>query len=802
MNDYIFNDAEKYIQINKTDLPTPWINYISNGHMHGFVSHVGGGTLWLENPARYKLTRYRSFNMPIDSPGFYIYIREKDGTIWSPTFRPAEEKLNDYHAEHMPGKSRFVAEKNGTKATLTLYIAPDYDICVWDLSIINNDTDKEFDVFAYMELSQQKILDEFMNEYYWRHMHKTWFDNSNEILFYLNHREDKIEPQKIPLVYFSSDRKVESYSGDRDAFMGNYRFENNPLAVENGTCTNDEINSGEACCALHIKLSCKKGMSENAAFFIGAEQGGITDFENAKKKATNAVNNLRNSENKVKQEEKLDLFWNDFLSKFECRIPDENAMRQINIWGPVASVHTARYSRCINVNAPGTRTLGYRDTCQDMFAMTYRDAKMCEDRLLYLLSKQYKAGNAIHCEGDNKNCLPDFKVRCDDHLWPSMLAYYLICETGDIDILNKKVCYLADDHMSEGEQATVWEHLLAAVEFTQNNLGAHGLPLTFNGDWNDIIHKFSENGLGESVFAGQQYAYVLRLLLELAKHIGDHKSEEKLNSYLEMQQNSILKNAWNGKWWYRCFDDDGNPIGSEDDEFGKIWINSQTWSVIGNLGTYDMQRKAMDEVNKRLDTGVGLMKLSPGFETWPKVKEPFSGYNPGTGENGAVFCHAHTWAVVAEAMLGNAELAWKYYNDLVPHNALNKVGLECYKSEPYTWCSNIVGYPNNKHGWGNISHISGTVTWMNVAATQYLLGVRPVLGGIVLDPCIPGEWDGYKVKRLFRGCTLNISFENPEHIEKGVKYIEYNGKRFDGNFIDASQLKDKKELDILVIMGK
>ena len=132
----------------------------------------------------------------------------------------------------------------------------------------------------------------------------------------------------------------------------------------------------------------------------------------------------------------------------------------------------------------------------------------------------------------------------------------------------------------------------------------------------------------------------------------------------------------------------------------------------------------------------------------------------------------------------------------------SKVGLECYKSEPYTWCSNIVGYPNNKHGWGNISHISGTVTWMNVAATQYLLGVRPVLGGIVLDPCIPGEWDGYKVKRLFRGCTLNISFENPEHIEKGVKYIEYNGKRFDGNFIDASQLKDKKELDILVIMGK
>lgn len=797
---YKFNDNKKSITIHKIDLPAPWINYISNGHMHGFVSQAGGGMLWLDNPARCKLTRYRSFNIPIDSPGFYIYIREKDGTIWSPTFRPVETNLDSYYAEHMPGKSVFHAEKDGTKAILTLYIAPDYDVCIWNLELLCENKDNEFDVFAYMELCQQKIMDEFMNEYYWRHMHKTWFDKESKVLLYLNHRGDNVEPQKIPLVYFASDRNIESFSGDRDAFLGNYRSEQDPIAVEKGVCNNEVIQSGESCCALHVKVFCKRGISEKTSFFLGAELGGITDFESAKERAFKIVSALRNEGIKNEQEQKLDCKWEEFLNKFTCEIPDKNAQRQINIWGPIASMHTARYSRSINVNAPGTRTLGYRDTCQDMFAMTYRDAKMCKDRLLYLLSKQYESGNAIHCEGDDKNSLPDFKVRCDDHLWPSMLAYYLICETGDIDILNKKVCYLADDHISEGKEATVWEHLLAAVEFTQNNLGAHGLPLTFNGDWNDIIHKFSEKGLGESVFAGQQYAYVLQILLDIAKYIGDNSAAEKLSNYLEMQQKNILENAWNGKWWYRCFDDEGRPIGSENDEFGKIWINSQTWSVIGNSGTKEMQIQAMNEVNKRLDTGIGLMKLSPGFETWPKVKEPFSGYNPGTGENGAVFCHAHTWAVIAEAMLGNAKLAWKYYNDLVPHNAINKVGLECYKSEPYTWCSNIVAFPNNKQGWGNISHISGTVTWMNIAATQYLLGVRPALDGLILDPCIPEEWDCFKVCRIYRDCRLNIIFLNPDHIQKGVKYVEVNGKRLEGNFIKANEILN--DANIKVIMGK
>lgn len=801
MNGYIFDDEKRSICIEKTDMPGPWINYLSNGHMHGFVSQCGGGLLWIENAAKYRITRYRMHNLPIDSPGFYIYIREKDGTVWSPTFRPIETKLDKFNANHFPGKTVFTAEKNNLEAVLTLFIMLEYDILTWKLDIINkNNSSTEIDVFAYAELSQQRWLDEQTNGYYWRHMHKTWFDRDSQTIQYLYQFPAPGDVEKLPLVYFASNRKIQSFSGDRDAFVGNYRYEKNPIAVEKGICGNEEIQSGEPCAALHTKIHINANCKENVTFYLGAVSGGLTHCNELQEKIKLDLNELRNIKKVDEQENKLDSWWNEFLGKFECMIPDENAQRQINIWGPIDSVNTARYSRSVNANAPGTRTLGFRDTCQDMLAITYRNSEVAKDRLKFLMSKQYKTGNAIHCLGFNDDDLPDYHTRCDDHMWLAFLVYSLIAETGDVNLLNETVPYLGVDHLSEGEEATVWEHLIAGVNFTENNLGEHGLPLTLRGDWNDIIGKFSQKGKGESVFAAQQYVVVLNYMIEIAEFIDDNNSLEYLKKCKEKQVENITRHSWNGEWWYRCFDDDGNPIGSKKNDFGKIWLNSQTWAVISETGTREQQRNAMDAVKKYLDTDMGLVKLTPGFETWPNVKDPFSGYNPGNGENGAVFCHAHTWAIIAEAKLGNSELAWKYYNDLIPHNIISKIGVDKYKAEPYSWCSNIVGYPNNKQGWGNISHISGTVAWMNVAATQYLLGVRPVLDGIVFEPCIPKKWDEYTVKRVYRGVKLNIKFLNPEHKSGGVTNIEVNGEIINNNHLPYELIKNLNEANIKVVL--
>ena len=184
----------------------------------------------------------------------------------------------------------------------------------------------------------------------------------------------------------------------------------------------------------------------------------------------------------------------------------------------------------------------------------------------------------------------------------------------------------------------------------------------------------------------------------------------------------------------------------------------------------------MESVAERLDAEIGLKAMAPGFKTFPEVTDPFSGYGPGCAENGSIFCHANTWAIIAETKIGRADMAWKYYTQLIPENVMNHVGLAKYKGEPYAWTSMITGPENGAFGWANCTQISGTAAWMDVAATQYLLGVRAEPEGLRIDPCIPSDWPEYKVTRRFRGAEVQITVRDPNGKNSGVSACGINGK--------------------------
>ncbi len=806
MNYYEFNDSKCEIKIYRHALKSPWINYLSNGRMHAFISQAGGGFAWWENPLNYRITRYRMYNLPIDSPGFYVYIRRKDGTAWSPTFRPCETVLDDWCAAHMPGKTVFQARKGDLEAKLAFFISADYDTLVWDLELSNKSSENvEVDVFAYVELSQLVWKQEIFSGYYWRHMLKTWYDSEMESLLYLHHFQYHPEKDKVPLVYFASTEPVKSYSGSRDDFMGPYRDERNPLGVERGYCGNENLSCGEPCAALQNTLLISGNSAKRVCFFLGVVPGALVDFARTKSKIAEDLSELRKPGTVDEQCEKIKMWWEKHLDIYKCTIPDKDAQRQINIWNPVNCVHTARYSRSVNTNAPGVRGIGFRDTCQDMLAIAYRNPEWAEETLMLLLSWQYKDGHCVHTIPTDKNDMPDIGIHCDNHLWLPLLAYSIIAEKGDFSLLERKAPYLADDHISFTEPATVWEHLLAAIHFTEEHLGAHGLPLTLKGDWNDIIGKFSQRGHGESVFAGQQYVKVLKIMTEIAEAYGDYNSSKWLKENMVRQEKALLDCAWDGKWWLRGFDDDGNPVGSVNSEFGKLFLNPQSWAVISGVGEPWQLKEAMEAVHQHLDTGIGIKKLMPGFKTWPDVSDSFTGYGPGCGENGAIFCHANAWAIIAEALLGNGSRAWKYFTQIIPHNVLNKVGIDKYQAEPYAWVSNIVGPENPRFGWANVCQITGTAAWMDVAATQYLLGIRPVIGGICIDPCIPANWKSLSISRIYQGCRLNIDIDNRHGVEKGMLFVFVDGKAvdFDGvAVIPSHMIKGKSVVNIRACMGQ
>ncbi len=792
MSLYSFDDDSRAVLIHRPQVPHPWINYLSNGRLHAFVSQAGGGFAWWKTPTLFRLTRYRMFHLPIDSPGFYVYVRPRGAPAWSPTWRPCETPLDEWQAAHRPGRTAFTARKGDLAATLELFVAPDHDALVWDLRLSNvGAAGAECDVFAYVELSQFGWLTEVLYGYYVRHHLRTWFEADSAALCYLFRHERHVRQPDMPLVYFAGTAPVESFSGDRDAFAGWYRSERNPAAVERGRCGNESLPTGQPCAALHNRVSVAPGGERRLGFFLGAAPEACPKFPQALAAMKGALSALRAEGAIDEQRQKLDAWWAEHLAAFEGDIPDADARRQINLWTPVQCVHTARYSRAVNTWAPGVRGVGFRDTCQDMLSMATRKPDWARRELLFLLSQQFADGHTVHTSFPEDAAPPEESLRSDDHLWPVMLAHALVCETGEPALLRQRVPYLAADLKGTDGEGSVWEHLLAAMRFTETHLGDHGIPLTFHSDWNDIIGKFSVRGRGESVFAGQQYAYVLRLMRELAEALGDAAAAEQIAAWRHKQLAALAACAWDGDWWRRGFDDDGNPVGSRQCGFGKIFLNPQSWAVLADCGTDRQRCRGMDQVADQLDTGVGLKIITPGFATWPEETDPFSGYAPGTGENAAIFCHANTWAVIAEAMLGNATRAWKYFRQLIPHLAAQHVGVERYQAEPYAWVSNIVGPENPRFGWANVEQVTGTAAWMDIAPTQYLLGVRAEIAGLRVDPCTPPEWGEFRVRRRFRGCDVDIRVRNDGGVEKGVAAVRVDGREIDlsrGPVIPAAAL--------------
>lgn len=802
---YTFDDDRQAIDIHRYDLPQPWINYLSNGDMHAFISQAGGGFAWWKSASELRLTRYRAYHAPIDSPGPYVYIREQDGTVWSPSIRPVETPLDSWVCSHLPGRTVFTAKRGDIEAQLEFFIAPDHNVLVWDLTLLNSGSkDIEVDVFAFAEYDQHDAINAMSWGYYQRHMLSSWFCEDTQAVKYLYRNFYIPIARKHPMVYMAGTRPLASYSGDRDDFFGNYRSERRPAGVENNHCGNKVVSCGEACGALHNKITIPAGSKEHLNFFLGAATGAMEDFEAGQALAKRDLDALRKEGAVEQQRIKLQQWWADHFSTYHAQLPDELIARHVNIWTPVNTVHTGRYSRSVNNLAPGIRGVGFRDTCQDMMSIAYRKPDWAIENMRYLMSQQFEDGHAVHTAFPVEGKKPSTSLHSDDHLWLPLLAYAILSETGDLSLLEEKVPYLAEDAQSPAAEATIWEHLLACVRFTESHLGQHDIPLTLASDWNDIIGRFAKKGKGESTFAGMQYIVALRQLIEIAHSHNDAQAASWLQDCLNRQELALNACAWDGKWWRRGFDDDGNPVGTQGADFGNLFLNPQSWAVLAGIGTREQRLEGMDEVSKQLDTGIGLKILTPGFKTYPEVHDPFSGYGPGTGENGAIFCHANTWAIIAEAMLGRATQAWKYYTQLIPENVTRNVGIDTYQAEPYAWVSNIVGPENPRFGWGNVTQVTGTATWMDVAATQYLLGVRAVLGGLRIDPCIPSAWKRYTVERVFNGCKVTINVENPNGHEHGLAVLEVDGENIDlglGPIIPRKQLAGKQEVKVRAVLG-
>jgi cellobiose phosphorylase len=238
--------------------------------------------------------------------------------------------------------------------------------------------------------------------------------------------------------------------------------------------------------------------------------------------------------------------------------------------------------------------------------------------------------------------------------------------------------------------------------------------------------------------------------------------------------------AWDGAWYARAFDDAGLPLGVAGEAEQEISLNPQTWAIIGQVADPEQARLALESAHTRLNTRFGLALMGPPYTRGSDRVRGTSTYPPGAKENGGIFCHANTWAIIAAAQLGLGDRAYQYYRQILP---LARHDSDVYAAEPYVYSQNICGPEHDKFGLARNAWLTGTASWTYVAGTQYILGIRPTYRGLQIDPCIPREWKGFKATRHFRGADYEIEVKNPAHVSRGVAEMQVDGEMIAGSTV-------------------
>ena len=380
------------------------------------------------------------------------------------------------------------------------------------------------------------------------------------------------------------------------------------------------------------------------------------------------------------------------------------------------------------------------------------------------------------------------EYRSDDCLWLFNTVPAYVKETGDQDFYLKVLPY------ADKGEATVFGHLRRAIEFNLERSGAHDLPCGLAADWNDCLQLGQK---GETVFVSMQLRYALKTYIEICDLLKSAHEKKWASAELKKLDDALEKHAWDGEWYLRAYRDDGLKFGSKENEEGSIYLNPQSWAILSGHAGEDRAMQILEKVDEHLATEYGVALCDPPYEKTDHsvIKAPL--FNKGMKENAAIFCHTQGWIVMALALSGNGNRAYKYYRSYLP-SAFNDRA-EVRETEPYVYAQSTNSKYNMRFGSSRNPWLSGTTTWAYYTAAQYILGIRPDYDAIVIDPCIPTHWKGFKAERIWRGNKLSIEVVNPEGVQKGVKIIEINGDSIQGNRIPVSILKEHNHVG--VIMG-
>ena len=787
-----FDNASREYVIDRVDVPASWTNYIGLKDFYGVFNHTAAGYVLYKSPEYHRITRFRP-NGSVDGPGHYVYLRDNDtGDFWSVSWQPVGKPKEHYSCRHGLSYSKYLCDYSGINAQQTLFAAIDDPVEIWDVRLRNDSGKKRnLSVFSYLEFSFHQIPMD--NQNFQMSLYATGSRYEDGII------EEDLYYEEDGFQFFTADFTPDGFDCCRDAFLGDYRTERNPQAVETGKCSGSFRKGGNHCGALMKTITLEPGQEQRLLFLLG--EGGLETGRTMRRKYTQQRVDRDFAETAK--------FWDERLKCLQVSTPSEAMNTELNIWNLYQSEINVMFSRFTSFIEVGGRVgLGYRDTAQDAMMVVHADPEGCKKRIVQLLKALTYEGYGLHLfeprwfepeekqqsfksptvvpTPDKSQIVHGLKDACaDDALWLVSSIVQYVRETGDVGFVDTVVRY------ADGGEGTVYDHMKRILDFSAKQVGAHGICKGLRADWNDCLNL----GGGESAMVSFLHYWAICNFVELAKKLGRQDDA----AYYETMAAAVKKigrqELWDGQWFIRGITAKGRKIGTQADTEGRVHMESNTWAVLSGVADPEQGKLAMDAVDEYLYTPYGLMLNAPCF-TVPDDDIGFvTRVYPGLKENGSIFSHPNPWAWCAEAVLGRGSRAMKFYDALCP--AMQNDRIEVRKAEPYSYCQFVSGRDHTTFGEAHHPFMTGSAGWAYYAATQYLLGVRPEFDSLTVDPCIPADWKEFTVDRIWRGAEYRIRVTNPKGVEKGVAEIRLNGETVDSIPVQAPGSVSEIE----VIMG-
>jgi cellobiose phosphorylase len=792
------DDAREYV-ISRPDTPLPWINYLGSEEYFGIISNTAGGYSFYRDARLRRLTRYRYNNAPYDLGARYLYLSDDEsGDSWSPSWQPTQAPLDEYVCRHGLGYTVIGSRRSGIAAE-TLYFVPlGETLEIWRTRITNERaTAARLSLFGAIEFCLWDAQDDATN------FQRNFSVGEVEVEDGVVYHKSEYRERRDHFAYFACSGPVADYDTQRESFLGPYRGWDRPLAVERGRCGNSVAHGWAPCGAHRVELELEAGATREVVLLLGyAENDSGAKFDPPGSQRIDKRRVRPTIERYLEPDEveaalgRLRESWRETLAALQVATPSEHVNRTVNVWNAYQCMVTFNLSRSASFFESGIgRGMGFRDSTQDLLGFVHMVPERARERILDIAATQLPTGGAYHqyqplTKRGNDAVGSGFN---DDPLWLVLAVAAYVKETGEWPILDEQVPY--DNEL--GSESPLFEHLERSIRYTLERLGPHGLPLIGRADWNDCLNLncFSETpgesfqttenregGVAESVFIAGLFVLAAEEMAQLSEHRGQADEAATYRAAAAQMDAAVREHGWDGEWFRRAYDSFGNPVGSAQNAEGRIFIEPQGMCVMAGIGLDDGKAaQALAAVERQLATRHGLVLHQPAFTRYYLEYGEIGSYPPGYKENAGIFCHTNPWVMIAETLVGDGDRAFDYYLRINP-SAREGLG-DVHRCEPYVYAQMIAGKDAPTHGEAKNSWLTGTAAWNFVAVSQWILGIRPELDGLRIDPCLPSEWEGFTAARRFRGATYEIAVRKQVGATGRVQSLLVDGKPVAGNIV-------------------